>query len=283
MRILAADDEKLALEMLVYTLKEVVPDAQIFAYSLPGQILEDAKDKQFNVAFLDINMGSMTGIEIAKELKEILPDINIIFVTAYGEYTSDAMAMHASGYIEKPVSPDKIKKEISDLRYPVNDRIVYNEGNVKIVENKHNNDILLRVKCFGNFDVYNMQGELIHFERSKSKELFAYLIHKKGTSCTSKELAALLFGDEYGKKQQLYIQKLISSMVATLKKAGAEDVIIKKYNNISIDTDKVDCDYYKFIKGDIAAVNSYHGEFMNQYEWSEFVIGYLENIYNSNP
>lgn len=64
-------------------------------------------------------MRGVSGIDVAKQLKEIIPDINIIFVTGYDEYTKDAMAMHASGYIEKPVTAGKVRKETEDLRYPL--------------------------------------------------------------------------------------------------------------------------------------------------------------------
>lgn len=61
-------------------------------------------------------MRGVSGIDVAKQLKEIIPDINIIFVTGYDEYTKDAMAIHASGYIEKPVTAGKVRKETEDLR-----------------------------------------------------------------------------------------------------------------------------------------------------------------------
>ena len=70
---------------------------------------------------------------------------------------------------------------------------------------------LLKVRCFGNFEVFNLNNIPLHFERSKAKEVFAYLIYKHGASCTIKEIAAVLFEDEpYDRKQQGYTQKIIS-------------------------------------------------------------------------
>lgn len=72
------------------------------------------------------------------------------------------------------------------------------------------NNALLRVQCFGNFDVFTPGGEHVRFERSKAKEMFAYLIHKQGTSCTSREIAAVLFEDEpYDEKNQNLMQTYI--------------------------------------------------------------------------
>ncbi|WP_405355404.1 response regulator [Ruminococcus sp.] len=256
MKILAADDEALALEMLVDSIKEVKPDAEIFEFSKPSKLLEFAAENQCDVAFLDIHMRGMTGVELAKKLKEAYPKINIIFVTGFDQYTGDAMMMKASGYIMKPVTPEKIKEELDDLRHPI--------------EPKSN--AVLRVQCFGNFDVFTPDGSPVHFERSKSKEVFAYLVHRHGSSCTIKEIAAALFEDEpYDSKQQAYLQKIMSAMMKSLKNIGAEKVVNKKYNSLSVNTAMLDCDYYRFEELDAGAVNSYMNEYMSQYYWAEFM------------
>ena len=267
MRILAADDEPLALEMLSDAVREAAPDAQLETFLKPTALLAFAKEHPADVAFLDIRMRGMTGVVLAKRLKELTPALNIVFVTGYEEYTGDAMAMHASGYIRKPVTAEKVRTELMDLRHPV----------APMEKAK------LRIKCFGNFDAYTPDGLALRFERTKAKELLAYLIYRAGASCSVKEIAAALFEDgAYDKKQQGYVQKIISSMMRSLKSADAEAVIQKTYNSMSVDTALVDCDYYRFAALDAAAVNAYSGEFMSQYAWAEFAIGYLEDVYKTN-
>lgn len=262
MRILAVDDERLALEMLENAIKKVCPDDEVFMFRSPKELLAFAKDNVCDIAFVDIKMRGMTGIELSKELKDLMPNINIIFVTGYDDYTGDAMQLHASGYIYKPVTAEKIKAELSDLRYPVKPR--------------HDNT-LLKVNCFGNFDVFNADGEIIHFSRSKAKELFAYLVSINGASCTIKEIYSVLFEDiPYDKKKKVYLQKIISSLMSTLREFDAEKVIVKSYNSMAVNTKLIDCDYYNFLNYDADAVNSYHGKFMSQYSWAEFMIGYLD-------
>ncbi|MDO4548317.1 MAG: response regulator [Clostridia bacterium] len=264
MTILAVDDEPLALELLTDSIKAAVPDALVFPFLKPSKLLEYASENPANVAFLDIRMRGVTGIELAKRLKELNPDINLIFVTGYEEYTGDAMALHASGYIMKPVTVQAVRAELNDLRRPV----------------PPISKAVLRVKCFGNFDVYTADGKRVHFERTKAKELLAYLVYRSGSSCSVKEIAAVLFEDgEYNQKQRNYVQKIISSMLQALRAAGVESVVTKKYNSLAMDVSQLDCDYYRFMELDAAAVNSYSGEFMSQYPWAEFVIGYLEDVY----
>lgn len=64
------------------------------------------------MAFLDIDMRGTNGMELAKRLKENQPKINIIFVTGYSEYMGDAFSIHASGYVLKPPTKEKIELEI---------------------------------------------------------------------------------------------------------------------------------------------------------------------------
>ena len=256
MKILCLDDEPLALKMLQISIEKAKPDAQVTAFSKQKELIAEAESNGCDVAFLDIHMRGMTGVEVAKKLKEINPKMNIIFVTGFSEYKGDAMDMKASGYIMKPVTAEEVAAELDDLRFPV-------------IPKKN---ALLRVQCFGNFDVFKPDGLPVHFERSRSKEIFAYLVHRHGSSCTTREIAAALFEDEpYDKKQQSYLQTLISAMIKSLKKIGAESVIVKSYNALSVNVDLLDCDYYRFRELDAGAVNSYQNEYMSQYYWADFL------------
>ena len=80
MTIITADDEPLALEMLTDLVKSVKPEAEVVSFSRPQKIIEWLKDNKADVAFLDIRMRGMTGLEVAEKIKEVHPETNIIFV-----------------------------------------------------------------------------------------------------------------------------------------------------------------------------------------------------------
>ncbi len=256
MRILCLDDEYLALQMLEDCVREVKPDADVEGFDDQDELLESAEKTGCDVAFLDIHMRGMTGVEVAKRLKEINPKMNIIFVTGFSEYKGDAMDMKASGYIMKPVTKEEVAAELEDLRFPI-----IPKQNVK-----------LRIQCFGNFDVFKPDGEHVRFERSKAKEVFAYLVHRHGSSCTLREIFAIIFEDEpYEKKLQNLLQTYIYAMIKSLKEIGAEDVIVRSYNALAVNPDLLDCDFYRFKELDAGAVNAYECEYMNQYSWADFL------------
>ena len=175
MNFLVADDEMLQLEELVSVLKRLYPDSAVFSHTWPDDALETAKLHPVDVAFLDIQMGGMNGLELAVRLKKIKPDIHIIFVTGYSQYAVDASAVHATGYLLKPVTEEAVSRELT---------FIYSSRQVKRIE----------IRTFGGFDIY-VDGQIVRFGRAKSKELLAYLVDRRGLSVTTGEAYAALFED----------------------------------------------------------------------------------------
>ena len=249
MRILLVDDEKLQLTRLEESVKSVLPTADIVSYTNPVLALNENKKQKIDIAFLDIEMPELNGIQLAKALKGINPKINIVFVTAFNRFALDAMKMHASGFVTKPVNEEKIFEEINGLRYPV-----------ELTPTKK-----LQIKCFGNFEVFH-DGQPLKFAYSKSKELFAYLVDREGSAININELNAILWEEDHTS----YLRNLISDIQKTLAKVGASDVFIKRHNECYIDTSKVDCDAYEYKNNNPEAIRMYRGEYMYQYSWPIF-------------
>lgn len=250
MKILLVDDEKLQLIRLLNTVKKVLPDSEILSYTNPVLAFKENENNLIDIAFLDIEMPEINGIQLAKKLKKINPKINVIFVTAYDNYALDAYKLHASGYVTKPVNEKKVKDELEGLRY-----------DVELKPTKK-----LQVKCFGNFEVF-YNGVPLKFARSKSKELFAYLIDREGAAINVNELNAVLWEDDDHKS---YFRNLVSDITATLKSVGLDDVFIKRHNECFIDISKVDCDAYEYKNNNPDAIRAYRGEYMMQYSWPIF-------------
>ena len=249
MKILLVDDEPLQLTRLSKTVKNVVPAADIISYTNPVLALKENKKEKIDIAFLDINMPELSGIQLAKSLKAINPKINIVFITAYDKYALEAMKLRASGFVNKPVDEDKIFEELSSLRFPI-----------ELPPTKK-----IQVKCFGNFEIFH-DGKPIKFSYSKSKELFAYLIDREGAAININELNAVLWEEDHTS----YLRNLISDIQKTFAKIGANDVFFKRHNECYIDTSKVDCDAYEYKNNNADAIRMYRGEYMNQYSWPFF-------------
>ncbi|MGL4546405.1 LytR/AlgR family response regulator transcription factor, partial [Eubacterium aggregans] len=108
MKILVIDDEKIALKGTIEVVAAVVPEVEITGVRSAEaalKLMEDSTNNQ--IVFMDIEMRDMNGITLAKRLKVLHPTLNIIFTTGYSEYAGDAFSLHASGYIMKPITPQK--------------------------------------------------------------------------------------------------------------------------------------------------------------------------------
>lgn len=249
MKILLVDDEKLQLIRLENAVKKVLPSATLYSFTNPLEALEKSKKEQIDIAFLDIEMPLVNGIQLAKKLKTNNPKISIIFVTAYDNYALEAYRVHASGYLTKPVSEEKIKEEVELLN--------------NIVPLEKSKDI--QIKCFGNFEIF-YKDEPIKFAYQKSKEVVAYLVDREGAVININELNAVLWEEDH----KSYLRNLLADIQKTLKTLGASDVLVKRRNGYSIDVNKVDCDAYEYKNGNPDAIRLYRGEYMIQYPWAFF-------------
>lgn len=133
----------------------------------------------------------------------------------------------------------------------------------------------LEARTFGNFTLI-YENQVVKFSRTKSDELLAYLIYKKGSSVKTKELIFVLFGREadsarYGSN----LRNLIVDIKHTLGELQIQNFFIAEYNNFRINPEVIKCDYYDFLNGDPLAVKNYNGEFLSQFSWAEEAASFL--------
>ena len=119
-RVIVLDDEKIILRGEMITLEKVMPNASITGFSNPDDAITYAKSNNIRIIFSDIEMGAVNGIELSKEFLKINPRTNIIFLTAYADYSIDAWSTGASGFMVKPITEESLRKQLEHLRYPVN-------------------------------------------------------------------------------------------------------------------------------------------------------------------
>lgn len=260
---ISVDDQINMAEEIVKLMQEIDPLGEHSSYSDAESAISYIREKLPDVAWLDIEMPGISGLELAGRIKKVSPKTNIIFVTGHEKFAYQSYKLHASGFVLKPITKEDIERELDELRNPV------------VKDNKKK---LLNVQCFGNFEVFDSSGAAIVFKRTKSKELLAYLIDRKGALCSINEIYDAFFEDmEAGneKQKKSWIRLWYSKLKEDLGKAGASDVLVKAWNAYGIDASKVDCDYYNYLSGDSIAINSFQGEYMTQYSWAEMTLGEL--------
>lgn len=260
MKAIAVDDEPLVLGLLVKTIKEAEPDCEVCGFQKPSEALDAiAGGLRPDVAFLDIEIFGMNGLELAKKIRELSCGAKIIFVTGYPQYALEAYSVHAKGYLLKPVSKERMREELDELK--------------ALPPNEHGR---IRVQTFGNFEVF-VDGVPLRFSHAKTKELLAYLIDRRGASANTGELCAVLWENKPDTVSvRSHLRTLIADLTRRLAELGAKDILVKSRNSFAINCGNVDCDLYRFLCRDTEAVNAYRGEYMAQYSWAEMTLGALE-------
>lgn len=116
--VILVDDSKVILSDGLTVLEEVMPNATVTGFIWPPEAIEYAKQAQIALAILDIELGTASGLDLCRTLLEINPRTNIVFLTAYPDYSLDAWKTEASGFMVKPLTPEGVKEQLKKLRYP---------------------------------------------------------------------------------------------------------------------------------------------------------------------
>lgn len=250
MNLLLIDDEQLMLRMLSDAVAEVLPTANRACFTNAKEGMDYARNTPVEIAFLDINLRGASGLDLAKQLTALYPQVNIIFCTGYEEYAVDAFKMYASAFLQKPVWAEDIQDAVAHLRFPV-------EPPKRI-----------RFRCFGNFEAY-CDGKPVVFERKRTLELLAYLVDRKGAECAAKEIMAALFEDDTKRRYYNYLRH---DLIHSFENLGLSDCLLINRNGIGIARDKVDCDYFDYLDGKTKQPPT---EYMTQFSFAEGTLGGL--------
>lgn len=262
MNILTVDDNRTSLDKITGLIKKLKPDADCYSFDSALSALAKAREEEIDVAFLDINMPELSGIELGKYLIELNPYINIIFLTEHKEYAFEAMQLHASGYIYKPEINKRVSAELDSLRYPE-------------IRKKYKR---VFAQTFGNFELF-VDGEPVTFKYNRTKEIVAVLINNRGAQTSNGELIASLWEDDGDPEKKLsYLCNLRQDLQNTFKKLKLDGIIIKQRGSMAIAKDKIECDLFDWLDKKKESKYQYLGDYMNQYSWPEFFHAELDEI-----
>ena len=269
MNVICVDDEELVLMRTVALVKKTGKFDKIDSFTDALEALDFLGGNPADLAFLDIDMPGMRGLDLAENMKKKCPGIRIIFLTGYSEFAVDAYAMHATGYLLKPIGYDRL---LSEIEYALGT----GDGEVKS-QTKSSKPAKSRVKVetFGFFNIL-VDGKPLVFKRSKAKELIACLVDRQGQFVSRKDLFYILWeDDDYDRAKQKYFDTIIRSLKDTLEEYGVPEIFEMEKGLMRVVPEKIDCDLYRFLNKDEAAIESFKGEYMNSYSWASVTEGYL--------
>ena len=114
---IVAEDEELLRNELLSLLAQAWPDLQVVATCEDGGAALDAIEQHRpDIAFLDIRMPGLTGLEVATAAAQASPQTHVVFVTAYNQYAIDAFERGAMDYLLKPITLERLAATVKRLR-----------------------------------------------------------------------------------------------------------------------------------------------------------------------
>lgn len=113
-RAIIADDEKALVRDLKKKLARLWPELEICAVANDGnQALMLARQQRPDIAFLDIQMPGLSGIDVAQNICHMC---KLVFITAYHQYAVEAFEQEAVDYILKPVEEKRLQSTVARLK-----------------------------------------------------------------------------------------------------------------------------------------------------------------------
>lgn len=129
---------------------------------------------------------------------------------------------------------------------------------------------VLQVNCFGDFAVFDIKGAPVKFHRSRSMEVLAYLIDRRGADVTYAELMSVLYKDRQASKSlSSQLRTLVSDLMQSLRAAGAEEAVVQTRGRIAVCPERIDCGSFDCASGRITNARQSAGSYLCQYSWAE--------------
>lgn len=251
MHIIIVDDEDRARNMLEILLRNI-GEQDIRSFGDAESALAYLTSNPCDVAFLDVEMPGMDGLDLANELLKLPAPPAVVFETAYPQYAVRAWDSDAVDYLLKPYGQNQVQRAL--------DRAARRNDIQKRPANP-----TVEIHCFPSFGLW-VDGVPLSFDNRKAKELLAYLVHMQGAWVSTDRIVYALFEDSDEKSAKNYYRLLLYRLKRILKEVGLENLVESGYGKARVNSSLFVCDYYKYLQGEESL---FFGEYMSDYDWAE--------------
>lgn len=258
MRVIIVDDESYCADYH----EKLCED--IRGLSVVGKFGNALEAKEFlarnpaDLVFLDIEMPGLNGIDAVKELREIRPELAVVFITGYEQYAMEAFRADAVSYLLKPCDAHEMAHAV--------------EKAVKLMPSAKKR---LEVHTFGYFAVF-IDGEAFRFSNTKAKELLAFLVDQRGRVVTMEQAITILWEN---RPYDNMVKQLYRKAVICLNQLSSQknlNFFVSNRGSCHIIPSAMTCDYFDLLAGDARAREQFNGEYMLDYSWGEVTLSSIE-------
>ena len=260
MRAILVDDEPLMLKSFMRFSAGISEIHVIAQFSGAEEAITFAEENSFELALLDIQMPKMSGIELAIKLRELYPELLVVFISAYDEYVRDSNAIGGDDYIVKPYKKETIERMAKKM--------------FLLSKRQHKN---IYLQMFGRFNVLK-NGVPLPIS-GKTKEILALIACKRGREISNEEIYTIIWeGRQYSNEHMKTYYNALSRLKRILADSGDGNLLISTPHGQMLNMDLCDCDYFDWLNRNIDSQNRFEGEFLSEYSWGESILADLLNM-----
>ena len=263
-RVILVEDEIFALNYMVRMLKGFKELTVVAVFSSPEEVLYSIDSLKADVAFLDIEMPRMNGIELARRLMEKRHNLQIVFTTAYSKYAVEAFGVEALDYLLKPVNYQDILRVIKRLNKTKKEYPKQNSSEPAALKTESVKPC--QVRCFGCFEIKDAKNQIIKWPTKKAEEVFAYFLIHQGSYINKWELLDKFWPDMEEERglHNLYntiyrIKQVLKKLTASANIEKINDGYVLKSEGFATDLDtlkSMDDQEFVFSEKNLAEVKS---------------------------
>lgn len=254
MRAIIVDDEPLMIRKFLRLTDGISDLCVVGQFEEAEDALEYAKTNPLEIAFLDVEMPVMSGIDLAQELKKLQENILIVFITAFDEYIRESNEIGGDYYIVKPYTEEVLQLMMEKLR---------------LIARRQEKEIY--VQMFGRFLV-RKNGKPVRLT-GKAKEILALVATRRGKEISNEEVYSTLWEDRpYSNACMSVYYNALRRLRNALARAGIEGLLVSTTRGQTVNTDLFDCDYYAWEDKKMDRRDLFKGEFLSEYSWGESIL-----------
>lgn len=254
MRVIIVDDEHNMIKSFMRLSKDIDDLNVIASFDSPNEALDFTNDNTYEVAFLDIVMPELSGVELAKKIREILPNVLIVFLTAHEGYIRDSNSIGADYYVLKPY-----KRETLEMIVP----------KLKLLQQRQDKSVYFHM--FGRFVVLK-DGKPIHLV-GKAKEILALVATQCGKEISNEDIYSTIWETRaYDNISMKVYYNALKRLKDTLRINGIPDVLFSTARGQMINLSLVDGDYLSYKKEGKIDPKVFDGDFLSEYSWGEYIL-----------
>lgn len=258
-------------------------------YINSNQLLRDIIEKKPDVIFMEAQLKDLSGIEVAQIIKERIPYVDLVFVSAYGDFAVQAFELNAIDYLVKPIRLERVEETIK--------RFSATKSNKKeeIVRKNRN---YAQIQLFGGINFkWSDEDKIIevNWRTKKTQELFAFLVHNREKTVRKDVLVDLLWPHiEWNQGISLlytavyHLRKIFKSINFNISIYSSENTYTLILNDVKLDVEEWEKHLESLgdvcsstVKKHIQAIKKYKGNYLegHEYPWARIEMKRLRTLW----